>query len=149
MLGVDHSTICAIAQACSGITHLELHLKSAKKADVKALANLHELQWIRTHFWITVPNEGGPATNMYDEDSLDTNGSEDGSEDENSHASDYDIACGQATLLFRVFRNHVDLVVAREQDPDSEYFDETQIELSKEFSLCIVHQEGKRLTVQT
>jgi hypothetical protein len=102
---------------------------------------------------------------MYDEDSLDTNGSEDGSEDENSHASDYDIACGQATLLFRVFRNHVDLqllpmapklleveiavVVAREQDPDSEYFDETQIELSKEFSLCIVHQEGKRLTVQT
>jgi hypothetical protein len=29
MLGMDHSTICAIGQACSGITHLELHLKSA------------------------------------------------------------------------------------------------------------------------
>ncbi|KAJ6553479.1 hypothetical protein DFH09DRAFT_1166729, partial [Mycena vulgaris] len=29
MHGVDHSTICAIGQACSGITHLELHLKSA------------------------------------------------------------------------------------------------------------------------
>jgi hypothetical protein len=29
MLGLDHSTICAIGQACPGITHLELHLKSA------------------------------------------------------------------------------------------------------------------------
>jgi hypothetical protein len=29
MHGVDHSTIYAIGQACPGITHLELHLKSA------------------------------------------------------------------------------------------------------------------------
>ncbi|KAF8180310.1 hypothetical protein K438DRAFT_2021418 [Mycena galopus ATCC 62051] len=82
MHGMDHSTICDIEQACSGITHLELHLKSTKKADVKALANLHELQWICAHFWITVPNGGGPAANMYDEDFLDTNDIEDGSEDE-------------------------------------------------------------------
>jgi hypothetical protein len=133
---------------------------------VKALANLHELRWIRAHFWITVTKEGGPATSMYDEDCLDTNGSEDGSEDENHHASDpYDIACGQARLLLGVFRNHVDfhllpmaprlldveiaVVVAREQDPDSEYFDQRLIELWKDFSLRIVHREGKRVTVQT
>ncbi|KAF7328131.1 hypothetical protein MVEN_02570100 [Mycena venus] len=168
MHGVDHSTICAIAQACSGITHLELHLKSAKKADIKALANLHELQWIRAHFWITVPNGGGPAASMYDEDLLDTNGSEDESEDENDHGSGpypfYDHE-GQTKLLLRVFRNHIDLhllpiapkllevevevVVAREQDPDSEHFDKRRIYLCQDFSLRIVHREGKRLTVQT
>ncbi|KAJ7808996.1 hypothetical protein B0H14DRAFT_1503828 [Mycena olivaceomarginata] len=37
MLGVDHSTICAIAQACSGITHLELHLKSAVSCSTSIL----------------------------------------------------------------------------------------------------------------
>ncbi|KAJ6540997.1 hypothetical protein DFH09DRAFT_1174895 [Mycena vulgaris] len=169
MHGMDHSTICAIGQACSGITHLELHLKSAKKADVKALANLHELQWIRAHFWITVPNGGGPAANMYDEDFLDTNDSEDGSEGENDHESDpssfYDNASDQARLLLRVFRNHIDLhllpmapklleveievVVAREQDPDSEHFDEGRIDLCQDFSFHIVHREGKRLTLRT
>ncbi|KAJ7504197.1 hypothetical protein B0H11DRAFT_507422 [Mycena galericulata] len=168
MHGVDHSSICAIGQACSGITHLELHLKSAKKADVKALANLHELRWIRVHFWITVPDEGGPPVNMYDEDFLDTNDSEDGSEDENDHGSDlsfYENACHQAKLLVRVFRNHIDLhllpmapklleveiavVVAREQDPDSEHFDEGKVDWCEDFSLCIVHREGKRLTVRT
>jgi hypothetical protein len=103
---------------------------------------------------------------MYDEDCLDTNGSEDGSEDENHHASDpYDIACGQARLLLRVFRNHVDfhllpmapklleveiaVVVAREQDPNSEYFDERLVESCEDFSLRIVHREGKRVTVRT
>jgi hypothetical protein len=97
---------------------------------------------------------------MYDEDFLDTNGSE----DENDHASDpYDIARGQARLLLRVF--HVDfhllpmapklleveiaVVVAREQDPDSEDFDERIIELCENFSLRIVHREGKRVTVRT
>ncbi|KAJ7230293.1 hypothetical protein GGX14DRAFT_538368 [Mycena pura] len=40
----------------------ELHLKSAKKADVKALDNLHEPRWIRAHFWITVRKGGGPVT---------------------------------------------------------------------------------------
>ncbi|KAJ7683197.1 hypothetical protein B0H17DRAFT_41269 [Mycena rosella] len=169
MHGVDSSTICAIGQACSGITHLELHLKSAKKADVKALANLHEVRWIRAHFWITVPNGGGPAANMYDEDFLDTNDNEDGSEDENDHGSDpssfYDNACDQARLLLRVFRNHIDVhllpmapklleveievVVAREQDPDSEHFDERQIDLCEDFSFRIVHREGKRLAVRT
>jgi hypothetical protein len=37
MLGVDHSTICAIAQACSAITHLELHLKSAVSCSTSIL----------------------------------------------------------------------------------------------------------------
>ncbi|KAJ7455400.1 hypothetical protein FB451DRAFT_1407725 [Mycena latifolia] len=154
MHGVDHNTICVIGQACSGITHLELHLKSAKKADMKALANLHELRWICAHFWITVPNGGGPPTNMYDEDFLDTNDNEDGSEDENDHGSDsssfYDNARDQARLLLRVFRNHIDVhllpmapklleveievVVAREQDPDAEHFDETRIDLCEDFS---------------
>ncbi|KAF8181763.1 hypothetical protein K438DRAFT_1976061 [Mycena galopus ATCC 62051] len=155
-LGMDHSTICTIGQACSGITHLELHLKSAKKADLKALANFHELRWIRAHFWITVPNGGGPAANMYDEGFLDTNNSEDKGNDD---------AYDQARLLLRVFRNHIDLhlipmapnlheveiavVVAREQDPDSEDFEESGVELCEAFSLRIVHREGKRLTVRT
>ncbi|KAJ7735957.1 hypothetical protein B0H16DRAFT_125553 [Mycena metata] len=64
MYGLDRSTICAIAKACSRITHLELHLKSTKRADVKALANLHELQWLRAHFWMTISNEGGPANDI-------------------------------------------------------------------------------------
>ncbi|KAJ7735971.1 hypothetical protein B0H16DRAFT_1892117 [Mycena metata] len=77
MHGLDHSMISTIGKTCSRITHLELHLKSAKKADVEALANLHELQWLRAHFWITIPNGGGPASNMYDDDFLDTDDSED------------------------------------------------------------------------
>ncbi|KAF7348627.1 hypothetical protein MVEN_01380700 [Mycena venus] len=164
MHGVDHSTICAIGQACSGITHLELHLKSAKKADVKALANLHELQWIRAHFWITIPNGGGPAASMCDEDFLDTNDSEDGSEDDYYHESDDDKAWDQAKRLLRVFRSHIDfhllpmapklleveieVVVAREQDPDSEHFDERLLQSCDDFSFRIVHREGKRLTVR-
>ncbi|KAJ7505740.1 hypothetical protein B0H11DRAFT_1975929, partial [Mycena galericulata] len=169
MLSVDHSTIRAIEQACSGITHLELHLKSAKKAEVKALATLHELQWIRVHFWITVPNGGGPPVNMYDEDFLAIDDSEDESEDENDHGSDpsslYDNPWDQAKLLLRVFRNQIDLhllpmvpklleveiavVVAREQDPDSEHFDEKKVDWCEDFSFYIVHREGKRLTVRT
>jgi hypothetical protein len=42
MLGVDHSTICAIGQACSGITHLELHLKSAVSCSALIL---HTKNW--------------------------------------------------------------------------------------------------------
>ncbi|KAF8180304.1 hypothetical protein K438DRAFT_1842261 [Mycena galopus ATCC 62051] len=165
MHGMDHSTISAIGQACSGITHLELHLKSAKKVDVKALANLHELQWLRAHFWITVPNEGGPAANMYDEDFLDTNNSEDESEDENEYEDDLDNAWHQTRLLLRAFQNHIDVhllpmapklfevesevVVAKEQDPDSEHFDERQIDFVHDFSFRVVHQEGKRLIART
>jgi hypothetical protein len=37
MLGLDHSTICAIGQACPGITHLELHLKSAVSCSTSIL----------------------------------------------------------------------------------------------------------------
>ncbi|KAJ7504198.1 hypothetical protein B0H11DRAFT_1981186, partial [Mycena galericulata] len=133
---------------------------SQKKADVKALANLHELRWIRVHFWLTVPNGGGPPVNMYDEDFLDTNDSEDGSEDENDHGSD--IYYDQVKTLLRVFRDHIDIyllpmapklleveievVMAREQDPDSEHFDEKKIDFSDDFSFCIVHREGKRLS---
>ncbi|KAJ6527728.1 hypothetical protein B0H19DRAFT_1083819 [Mycena capillaripes] len=163
---VDHNTICAIGQACSGITHLELHLKFA--VDMKALANLHELRWIRAHFWITVPNERGPAANIYDENFLDINNSEDGSEDENDHKSDpssfYDKPCNETRCLLRVFQNHTDfhllqmapnllevefeVVLAREQNPDSEHFDGRRVDLFQDFSFRIVHWDGKCLTVR-
>jgi hypothetical protein len=100
---------------------------------------------------------------MYDEDFLEINDSEDGRDDESDHSDrpspDYN-ASDQARLLLRVFRNHIDfhllpmapklfgveieVVVAREQDPDSEHFDEKRIDLCEDFSLCIVHREGKR-----
>ncbi|KAJ7509908.1 hypothetical protein B0H11DRAFT_1961484, partial [Mycena galericulata] len=161
----DFLKVCdARARRCCG-THQDAQPASLshcqwKKADVKALANLHELQWIRVHFWLTVPNGGGPPVNMYDEDFLDTTDSEDGSEDENNHGSD--IYYDQVKTLLRVFRDHIDsyllpmapklleveieVVMAREQDPDSEHFDEKKIDFSDDFSFCIVHREGKRLS---
>ncbi|KAJ7430432.1 hypothetical protein B0H11DRAFT_2211097 [Mycena galericulata] len=152
MQGMDYRKLEAIGKACPKLTHLELHLDSS--SDLKGLAKLSKLKWLKAHVWMNVPDTRGLAAKMYDM------GFFDGSEDEGDVFGDDDFAPADKIrrdinqvlpTLPNLCKVEVAVIGAREADSDSEWGrggGDEKIEYEALHVFRILQRAGKREAVE-